>query len=243
MRFSIVTITKDSENFLAHTLQSVKEQDFKDFEHIIWDGGSSDNTLEITWQFPHVKVFEGHDTGIGDAMNKGTQLARGDFILHLHSDDMLAHPKVLSQVDTFLRQHSQFSWVYGQAEIIDAMGNLKRTTQFTPYSAQRLRKYNIISHPSTFLSRKLFNRNGGFRSDLSYCMDYELWLRLSEQVQGLAMPFVVSKFREHANSQSISNAEAVTDEAYKVRNNYVKNPLERFKSMQTWKKRRNSLGQ
>ncbi|MFT5319366.1 MAG: glycosyltransferase involved in cell wall biosynthesis, partial [Chlamydiales bacterium] len=124
MRFSIITITFNSEKFLEYTLQSIAEQDFTDYEHLIWDGGSTDKTLEIARSFPHVKIYEGKDKGISDAMNKGGMLAQGEFLLHLHSDDLLAHPTVLSKVDTFFRQHPQSSWGYGQAEIINSKGKL-----------------------------------------------------------------------------------------------------------------------
>ncbi len=64
MRFSLITITYNSERYLKQTLQSVAEQEFKDFEHILWDGGSRDGTLEIARQFPHVTIYQGADSGI-----------------------------------------------------------------------------------------------------------------------------------------------------------------------------------
>jgi glycosyltransferase involved in cell wall biosynthesis len=238
MRFSIITITFNSEKFLSETLESVVNQDFSDYEHIIWDGGSTDRTLEIARNFPHVKIFEGSDMGISDAMNKGSLLGKGEFLLHLHSDDLLDHSKSLSQVDSFLRQHPNATWVYGQAKIINATGDTLRTTDFIPFSHKRLRKYNIITHPSTFISRKLFIQAGGFQTDLRYCMDYDLWLRLAEIAPPLPLPAVISQFREHSNSLSSSEGLHVTNEAYKVRNKYVKNLWERFRSYRTWKKRR-----
>lgn len=238
MRFSIVTITFNSEKFLEYTLRSVAEQDFSDYEHLIWDGGSTDRTLEIARSFPHVKIHEGHDKGISDAMNKGGMLAQGEFLLHLHSDDLLAHPSVLSQVDTFFRHHPNTSWAYGRAEIINSVGIATRTTDFIPFCSKRLRKYNIVTHPATFVSKDLFARSGGFRTDLRYCMDYDLWLRLSEITPAIAIPSILSKFREHTGSLSTSESLGVADEAYRVRNQYAKSLLERFKSYRTWRKRR-----
>ena len=123
MKFSIVTITYNAERYLTPMLESVAEQDFPHFEHIIWDGGSSDRTLAIACSFPHVTLYQGSDEGISDAMNRGAFLAKGDFLLHLHADDCLAHSRVLSMVNTCLKQHPSIQWLYGKAHIVDEKGN------------------------------------------------------------------------------------------------------------------------
>lgn len=237
MRFSIITITYNSQTYLEETLRSVKEQVFTDYEHIIWDGGSHDNTLQIARKFPHIKIYQGKDLGISDAMNKGASFAQGEFILHLHSDDLLEDKYTLERVNSFLKDFPKTSWIYGRARIIDSNGHHMRSTNFIPYSAKRLRKYNIITHPATFLSRPLFIQSGGFNKDLKFCMDYELWLRLSQITPAQAMPHFIAKFREHSQSLSTKESLSVANEAYKVRNAYTKNLWERWKSYRTWKAR------
>lgn len=241
MKFSIITITYNSERYLEKTLESVQEQSFQDYEHLVWDGGSSDGTIEIVKKFPKIKIRIGKDKGISDAMNKGAEIAKGEFLLHLHSDDMLHCQDTLHLVNAFLENRPDLSWIYGQAEVIDSEGNLIRTTKHIPYKRRLLRKYNIITHPSSFVSRKLFIESGGFRKDLRYCMDYELWLRLSKIASAKAMPFIVSKFREHNHSLSSRETLKVSDEAYKVRNEYVRNIWERYRSYRTWKRRRKAI--
>lgn len=242
MRFSIVTITLNSDKFIEQTLTSVIEQLFDDFEHIAWDGGSKDNTLEIIKRFPHVKLFSGKDSGISDAMNRGVEFAKGEYIVFLHADDCLADSKVLADVDHFLLQHGNPEWAYGRANVINPAGERVRTTELIPFEAKRLRKYNIITHPATVLSRRLFVEKGGFRTDLKYCMDYELWLRLALTHCAAAMPVVMANFREHQGSLSTREALGVADEAYRVRNEYVINLWERFQSYRTWKRRCRKLG-
>ncbi len=238
MRFSIVTVTYNAAAYLEETLKSVAQQEYRDFEHIIWDGGSLDRTIEIARSFPHVTLYEGQDKGIADAMNKGASFAQGDFLLHLHADDMLAHPRVLSMVASTLSQHPHIEWLYGQAHVIDFKGEMIRTTPYEPYDFKRLRKYNFITHPATFVKRSLFERVGGFHASLRYCMDYDLWLRLA----GVCAPFpvasVFSSFREHRFSLSTSEPLEVADEAYRVRNRYVRTFRERLASYRTWKRRR-----
>jgi glycosyltransferase involved in cell wall biosynthesis len=242
MRFSIVTITKNAEKYLEQTLLSVSGQTFPDYEHIVWDGGSVDRTIDIIKRFPHVRLFSGQDDGISDAMNRGARFAGGEYIIHLHADDCLAHGLVLAELDQLLSQRGNPPWVYGQADIIDHEGSYQRTSQLAPFDARRLRRYNIISHPATVLSRKLFVDAGGFRTDLKYCMDYELWLRLARTHVAIAMPVVVAKFRGHQGSLSTRETKGVADEAYRVRNEYVKNLWERFQSYRTWKRRCRKLG-
>ena len=86
MKISIITACYNSSATIGDTLKSVAAQDYKDIEHIIVDGGSTDDTLEIVKQYPHiVKVVSEKDDGIYDAMNKGISLATGDVIGILNS--------------------------------------------------------------------------------------------------------------------------------------------------------------
>ena len=242
MRFSIVTVTLNAEKYLEQTLASVLRQGCRDYEHIVWDGGSSDATLDIVKRFPQVKLFTGTDSGISDAMNRGAAFAQGEYLIHLHADDCLAGAGVLEELDRSLAREGDPAWAYGRAEIVDPEGTRLRTTELVPFDARRLRKYNTITHPATVLSLQLFRQSGGFRTDLRYCMDYELWLRLARAHQAVPIPLVVSQFRQHDGSLSTRERFGVADEAYRVRNEYVQNLWERFRSYRTWKSRCRKIG-
>ncbi|MFN0064711.1 MAG: glycosyltransferase family 2 protein [Chlamydiales bacterium] len=237
MRFSIITITFNAEEFLEKTLASVATQDFSDYEHIIWDGGSVDRTLKIADKYD-VRVYQGKDAGIADAMNKGAAFAEGEILLYLHADDFLAHPSVLSMVDTAFRQHPSLEWLYGQIYTVDERGEVVAQSKYCPFSYKKLRCYNIISHPSTFVKRELFERIGGFNPTLRYCMDYDLWLRLARFSTPLALHAPLACFRKHKGSLSTAEPVNVADEAYRVRNQHVQSLWEHYKSYRTWKKRR-----
>src|SRR5262249_55424256 len=160
-----------------------------------------------------------------------------EFLLFLHADDVLAHANTLLMLDRMLRLHPHAEWLYGQARIIDSEGNTLRTTPFEPFSNRRLRRYNFITHPATIVSRSLFNMVGGFHTDLRFCMDYDLWLRLARFSTPLAIPTILACFREHNLSVSTSQPLRVAEEAYKVRNRYVASFYERWRSYRTWKRR------
>ncbi|MCX6208491.1 MAG: glycosyltransferase, partial [Bacteroidetes bacterium] len=88
MKISIITITYNSSKTLTTTLESVAAQDYPNIEHIIVDGLSKDNTIEIVKQFPHVAQWVSEkDKGLYDALNKGIQMATGDVVGLIHSDD------------------------------------------------------------------------------------------------------------------------------------------------------------
>lgn len=241
MKFSVITVTYNAAAYIRQTLDSVAQQEFSEYEHIIWDGGSTDQTLEIVRSYPHATLYEGKDTGIADAMNCGAHFAQGEFFLHLHADDFLQHPHVLTLVDRTLKLHPHVEWLYGRANVIDHSGKHLRTTPYERFSFKRLRKYNFITHPAVFVKRTLFEKVGGFHKSLRYCMDYDLWLRLATYTEPLAISSVLASFREHQNSLSTSEPIHVADEAYRVRNRYVANLMERYRSYKTWKKRRRAF--
>lgn len=236
--FSILTVTYNAARYLAETLRSVATQAYPHYEHLLWDGGSSDDTVALARSFPHVQVHTGRDEGISDAMNRAAALAQGEWLLYLHGDDFLLHPHVLSLLATFLRQHPPCLWGYGRAALVDDKGSLRATTPYERYSYRRLHRYNFLTHPATFLKKSLFDQLGGFQKKLRYCMDYDLWLRAAEVTSPYALSTPLAAFRHHAGSLSLSLPLAVTDEAYQVRRRYTKGPYARYRSYTTWKRRR-----
>lgn len=247
VRFSVITVTLNAEKYLSKNLESVAAQDGVDYEHVIWDGGSSDQTLEMIHRYaqtsPHIQLIKGKDRGIADAMNKGAWQAKGTILIHLHADDFFAHSHVLLMINQTMRLHPEVLWGYGRAHIIDSKGKQLYTTPYERFTKRRMQRYNFITHPACFVSRSLFEKVGGFLPHLKYCMDYDLWLRLSN----LSAPFVLNSpiafFREHEGSLSTQEPLNVTDEAYQVRNaNLKKTSLyARFRSYLTWKRRRNKI--
>ena len=100
MRVSIITVCFNSDKTITETLRSTRSQDYLNFEHIIVDGGSADNTLEVVAEeiAPNHKIISERDKGIYDAMNKGVSRATGDIIGFINSDDFYPSADVLSRV-------------------------------------------------------------------------------------------------------------------------------------------------
>lgn len=225
LRISVITVTLNSESFLAECLDSVASQGDCLHEHIIVDGGSSDATLEIIRRHAssdaRVRWISEPDKGISDAMNKGAAMATGDVIAHLNSDDYYAHPRVLATVLGCFFRNPEHSWLTAGFSFVSGEGIFIRDIRVRKYSFRRLVRGNIILHPSTFIKRDLFNAVGGFDLSLSYCMDYDLFLRLGMVSPPLVMDKQLSCFRAHAGSRSVSHSEQAYAEEFQVRMAYL----------------------
>ena len=229
IRFSVITCTLNSAKFLGQTLHSLSKQEDRDFEHIFVDGGSTDNTLQMINELTgNVRLIQNITGGISRAMNVGIEAAHGEIILHLHSDDYLAHPKVLSRVNVCFNAPT-CEWLYGRT-LTDYDGRwTPEVPHFHPYSYSRLLKGNIIPHPATFVRRSVFKRLGLFNENLRYAMDYDMWLRVGSLINPIQVREFFSVFRAHAGSMTYANKLDSFTEDHMVRRSHLqKSPLHRF---------------
>jgi glycosyltransferase involved in cell wall biosynthesis len=120
LKVSIITVCFNSSATIRDTLASVQRQNYADYEHLIIDGGSQDNTLSIVAEFerPELRVFSGPDKGIYDAMNKGVMHAKGDIIGFLNSDDFYASDDVVAKIESSFRD-SACDILYGDIFYVD----------------------------------------------------------------------------------------------------------------------------
>jgi glycosyltransferase involved in cell wall biosynthesis len=222
-RISIITPSYNQAQYIAETIESVKNQDYPDLEHIIIDGGSTDGTLEILSQYDgQIRWISEPDTGQVNAINKGLRSATGEVIAFLNSDDLYL-PDALLKVGQYFSDHPEASWVTGRCQTVD--GNFKITRrQITAYknfwlyfrSNKVLLTMNYLSQPATFWRRSAMERVGLLDESLHYTMDYDYWLRLSECYRLHVIHEDLAIFRLHAQSKSGTTAHRQFDEQYKV---------------------------
>lgn len=218
MKFSIITCTLNSEAWLADSIRSIQAQQHRDFEQIFVDGGSTDRTLELIAKVPgNVRLVRDPVKGISAAMNAGVAVASGDFVAHLHSDDLYLGDRVFDRVARAFDRNPQSDWVIGRCKsIID--GDLHENHYETKrFSRLELLKGNIVPHPSTFVRRSAFLESGGFSTKLRYAMDYDLWLRLAQMSAPVQVSDYLAAFRFHAASVSTANPWPVLSEDFRVR--------------------------
>lgn len=200
MKVSVITACYNSAATIEDTLRSVTGQDYPDIEYIIVDGESKDDTLAIVNRYRDriAQVVSGRDGGIYFALNKGIQLATGDIVALLHSDDFYADHTVLSRVvDCFKKNNSDS--VYGDLQYVDAADTNKvaRTWISGPYRHGLFLKGWMPPHPAFFLKRSCYEKFGLFDTQFRTAADYELMLRMlhKERISTAYLPGVLVKMR------------------------------------------------
>ena len=180
MKISIITTTYNSAATVKDTLLSVNEQPYHDIEHIIVDGASKDNTLEIVKEFGKrvAKLISEPDKGIYDAMNKGIRAATGDVIGILNSDDFFSSNDVLSVVaKTF--QENKIDALYGDVHFVNP-DNLNKKVR---YYSSKLFKPSLFrlgfmpAHPSFYMKRECYQKHGLYSLDYKIASDYDLLIK------------------------------------------------------------------
>ncbi len=179
MKISIITVTYNSAATLAHTLESVNSQDYPDIEHILVDGGSTDETVAIIQSYPHVaKWVSEKDRGLYDAINKGILMATGDVIGILNSDDFFPGNHIVTQIVNCFEQH-HVSAVYGDIAFVrpgrlEKIVRLYSSRKFTP---RRFGYGYMPAHPSFYVLKSCYTRLGLYKLDYKIAADYELLMR------------------------------------------------------------------
>ena len=182
MNISIIVATYNAGNILARCLESIRSQNLElsEFEVIIIDGGSTDNTMEIVETYVDIiGYFESQkDRGIAHAWNKGIEHASGDWILFLGADDYLWSPTAIEQILPFLSSGGQQTWVvYGKVIGVDKAGRVTGELS-SKWNRNKFIHYGIyFSHQGVFHNIQLFRELGVFDEDFRYGPDYEFLMR------------------------------------------------------------------
>lgn len=184
MKASLITVTFNSAKTLRDTIQSVLSQSYVDIEYIIVDGCSQDKTVDIIKEYE--PLFQGRlnwisekDHGLYDAMNKGIQMATGDIVGIINSDDFYHREDVISRVVETFGEDNTIQAIFGDVRFVNPQ-TLDKTVRY--YSSKQFRpclfRYGFMpAHPTFFTYRKYFERFGYYKSDYKIAADYELLIR------------------------------------------------------------------
>jgi glycosyltransferase involved in cell wall biosynthesis len=183
LKISIITVSYNSEKTIKTALNSVKDQTYKKIEHIIIDGNSADKTISIVKQYPHInKIISEPDAGIYDAMNKGINIATGDIICFLNSDDFYVRDDVLSRVVGIFEDNPSLEACYADLIYVDQLdiSKKKRYWQSAKFMPGLFAKGWCPPHPTFFVRRSVYTRFGIFNLDYRLASDNEMMMRLLE---------------------------------------------------------------
>ncbi|MGM7719640.1 glycosyltransferase family 2 protein [Metabacillus sp. Hm71] len=180
---SIITPSYNQGKFIRETIESVLTQDYKNLEHIVVDGGSSDETLQILKEYRELdsrfRFISEPDNGQSHAINKGLKMAKGDIIGWLNSDDTYVPGAVNHVVTTFI-QNPYYSMIFGSANITNVENEIISQFKARPVRLNDLFKSCPICQPAVFLRKKTLEELEGIDERLDFCMDYDLWIRIAK---------------------------------------------------------------
>ncbi len=200
-KISIITVSLNAAIHLEQTITSVNDQSFQDKEYIIIDGGSTDGTLDIIKKHESQidKWISENDDGIADAMNKGLEIATGDYILFLHSDDYLLKTDILEQVSKYLNTNLD---IYTFQVILEDKGR-RRISVNTPLGWSTNFKMGSC-HQGQLCSKKLFSKIGKFNTNFKICMDYDFILRAyRDEATSVSVDLPISVMRQIGISSKV----------------------------------------
>ena len=228
---SIITATYNSAETINDTIKSVLCQTNKDFEYIIVDGGSTDETINIVKSYEsefsgRLKWVSEKDKGIYDAMNKGIKMASGDIIGILNSDDYYTSDDILQTIaDAFKCQNVDA--IYGDIHFIkdgvpDKCVRYYSSRLFSPFW---LRFGFMPAHPSFYCKREVFDKSGLYRLDYKIGSDYEMMVRLfrKHKISSRYVPkdFVTMRTGGASNSNLQSRLTLIKEDVKACRDNGI----------------------
>ena len=180
MKISIITITFNSAKTLQRTFASVQSQTYKNIEHVIVDGASSDGTVDMIKAYAaehtNVRWVSEKDDGIYNALNKGIKMATGDIIGFLHSDDVLFSPDSIEHIAVAF-ESQQVEVVYG--DLLYCKGNkVIRRWKSNVFNPRSLKYGWMPPHPTVYVRREVYQQVGEYDEWFRISADYDMILRI-----------------------------------------------------------------
>lgn len=188
---SIVIANYNYGRFLDEAIQSVLSQSCDDYELIICDGGSTDNSVEVIKKYADKLAWwcSEPDKGQSDAFNKGFARARGKYLTWLNADDVML-PGVIEKLRKASEKHPDCEWFVGGCFWLDPEMRIIKCGRGRPFSEIRYRGGDVsVWGPSSFFTKRLLDAVGGVDVRYRYSMDSELWLRFAYKEKVRYLPF------------------------------------------------------
>lgn len=180
MKISVITVCFNSEAGILNAIESVKNQTYENVEHVIKDGGSTDETRNLVLSNIHdkAKFFSEKDSGIYDAINAGISYSTGDIIGLMHSDDTFHDSTVLSDVAAMFERG--YDVVYGDLLYVsnDNSGKVIRKWKSKPYEVGMISLGWMPPHPTVYIRREVIKRVGPYKTYYRIAADYDYMVRL-----------------------------------------------------------------
>ncbi len=212
-KISIITPSYNQAEYLEQSIQSVLEQGYPNLEYMIFDGGSTDGSIEIIRRYEkHLAFWESApDNGQSHAINKGLRRASGDLVAWMNSDDYYLPGAFAAVADKYLETaaggENAPGFYFGAGLRVDRDG--QRIGDFWPHTpvfdyGALIYGYDYILQPTVFIRRSALDAVGLLDEGLEYCMDYDLWIRLAGRFPAAVIDHAVAASREYRETKSLS---------------------------------------
>lgn len=218
---SVIMSVRNGEKFVSFAIESILKQTFTDFEFIIIDDASQDNTNIILRKYkdPRIKLLKNNrKRGLTRSLNMALRIAKGKYIARMDHDDIARKDRFQKQID--LLENNQDIGVLGSfVKLIDKNNHLRRLTFPVSHKAiiKNLMSYNPIRHSTVIFRRNLIIEHGYYDEKLDGAEDYDLWLRLAKYTKLANLSLPLLKYRLHERSVSKTEEQKVLISAYKAR--------------------------
>ncbi|KOP39973.1 glycosyltransferase [Flavobacterium sp. CF108] len=222
MKITIITVCYNRKATIEKAIQSVLSQNYPDIEYIIIDGNSKDGTQEIIESYKDriSKYISEPDKGMYDAINKGFQLATGDVIGLMHSDDEFYDRKAISRIAARFENDNTIDGVYGDGIYVsnDKEERLIRDRIGGVFSLKRVKKGWLPLHPTVYLKKAVIDKHGLYNLDFKIASDTEFLLRYlyKHKINMSYIDAYIVKMRMGGMSTSLKRAFEVLYEDYKI---------------------------
>jgi len=222
MKISVITPSYNQGHFIKETIDSVLDQEIPELEFIVMDGGSNDDTIQVLESYGNKITWKSEkDRGQTHAINKGLELATGDIICYLNSDDYFLPDTLIKVIKAF--EEPGVKWVSGDYVIVDENGkeiqsfvaSYKRLLKLFPQKFM-LGIANYIVQPATFWRKEIVDEFGPFDEDLHLTMDYDYWMRIISKYPLKIIKEPLCAFRIHGDSKGGTIFEKQFNEEYET---------------------------
>ncbi|OFW64939.1 MAG: hypothetical protein A2Y74_00405 [Actinobacteria bacterium RBG_13_63_9] len=208
---SVVMAVCDGEKYIKEALNSILGQSFRDFEFIIINDGSIDNTTGILQQYAQrderLVVFHQENRGLIAALNRGCRLARGKYIARMDADD-IAFPDRFERLVDFLDRHPAVAVLGGAIKLINAKGASIGERRYPVDDRQikeALHRTNCFCHSTIMMRKDAFDATAGYRRPFLHAEEYDLWLRMAQRYELANLPDALLYYRIHARQVTVRN--------------------------------------
>jgi glycosyltransferase involved in cell wall biosynthesis len=205
---SVITPSYNQDQFISGTLKSVKNQLYNNIEHIVVDGNSDDETIEILQKHEtqyNLKWISEPDRGQADAIRKGFKMADGSILCWLNSDDMYLTNKTISTIVDLFKSYPDVDVISGQGVILSSDGDWVRIVSRPEkkVSAKHLRYGHTILQPATFW-RSTASEDLEFDLSLTYAFDCDYFIRMFEKYNVLPINDCIAGYRMWGENKTAS---------------------------------------